>query len=137
MSGGSGHSFAQSQGSYLTAPAEEESPAEDVSAVALYDFTASSPFELSVAGERMIPRVVVSTDGGALNLAGTPLRIVEPDDGSGWIKVADGKGSGLVPVAYVKEQAESAPSPTSRGGSGAQGKLGRIFILSLRNILIC
>ncbi|KAL5501729.1 BZZ1_3 [Sanghuangporus vaninii] len=51
---------------------------------ALYDFTPSSPFELSVTG-------------------GMTVKVVEDDDGSGWVKVADTKGRrGLIPASYIE-----------------------------------
>ncbi|OCB88259.1 hypothetical protein A7U60_g4665 [Sanghuangporus baumii] len=50
----------------------------------LYDFTPSSPFELSVTG-------------------GMTVQVAEDDDGSGWVKVADTKGGkGLVPASYIE-----------------------------------
>lgn len=36
-------------------------------------------------------------------LEGTIVRVVEADDGSGWVKVSDGAGdSGLVPASYLE-----------------------------------
>ncbi|KAL5519895.1 hypothetical protein ACEPAG_1555 [Sanghuangporus baumii] len=50
----------------------------------LYDFTPSSPFELGTTG-------------------GMTVQVVEDDDGSGWVKVADTKGGkGLVPASYIE-----------------------------------
>ena len=38
---------------------------------------------------------------------GTLVSVVEPDDGSGWVKVADGSGkSGLVPASYIEAAEE-------------------------------
>ncbi|KAF9561091.1 hypothetical protein CPC08DRAFT_750151 [Agrocybe pediades] len=58
---------------------------EDVeTAEVLFDFEANSEFELQVK-------------------EGQVVRIVEADDGSGWIKVADQEGnSGLVPATYLR-----------------------------------
>jgi hypothetical protein len=40
---------------------------------------------------------------------GVNVRVLEPDDGSGWVKVADQDGkSGLVPASYIQ---------TAQGGS--------------------
>jgi hypothetical protein len=33
---------------------------------------------------------------------GVSLDVLEPDDGSGWVKVSDGQGSGLVPATYLE-----------------------------------
>jgi len=112
------HSFATAQGSYLTAPQEEsqaqngegtEGEGDLEEAAVVFDFTSSSTFELSVA-------------------AGTQVRIVEADDGSGWVKVTDGRGTGLVPAAYIQSGAISEPnSPSHATASHAQanGKIVR------------
>ncbi|KAF5382339.1 hypothetical protein D9757_008459 [Collybiopsis confluens] len=49
----------------------------------LFDFTATSDFELSVN-------------------EGSVVDIIEHDDGSGWVKVRDGRGNGLVPASYLE-----------------------------------
>jgi len=64
----------------------------------LFDFTPTSEFELQVA-------------------EGTSVQVLEPDDGSGWVKVSDGHNAGLVPASYV-EYEEQAPSGASEEGSG-------------------
>ncbi|KAG1797773.1 uncharacterized protein HD556DRAFT_1233065, partial [Suillus plorans] len=52
---------------------------------AIFDFAASSSFELNVT-------------------EGTVVRVVEEDDGSGWVKVADSDGEkGLVPATYLED----------------------------------
>ncbi|KAG8214726.1 hypothetical protein J3R82DRAFT_9814 [Butyriboletus roseoflavus] len=49
-----------------------------------FDFSASSPFELSVS-------------------EGATVHVVEDDDGSGWVKVTDNHGGkGLVPASYLE-----------------------------------
>ncbi|KAF8558331.1 hypothetical protein OG21DRAFT_1475027 [Imleria badia] len=54
------------------------------SARVVFDFSASSPFELSVS-------------------EGTIVHVVEEDDGSGWVKVTDNHGGkGLVPASYLE-----------------------------------
>lgn len=53
-------------------------------------------------------------------LDGMKVRILEPDDGSGWVKVADQDGnSGLVPASYI-QTARSADT-AERLGSGERG----------------
>ncbi|EPS98414.1 hypothetical protein FOMPIDRAFT_1037483 [Fomitopsis schrenkii] len=63
------------------------------SAQVVYDFTPTSPFELTVT-------------------AGSSVQILEEDDGSGWVKVADEfGGKGLVPAAYVEAVQPTASTP--------------------------
>lgn len=56
-----------------------------LSARLLYDFTATSSFELTASAGSVVP-------------------VLEEDDGSGWVKVGapDGRGEGLVPASYVE-----------------------------------
>ncbi|KAI9465047.1 hypothetical protein BJY52DRAFT_1184087 [Lactarius psammicola] len=83
-------SFTQS--TTLTIP-EAEFPIVRV----IYDFTPTSPFELAVH-------------------EGATVRVVEEDDGSGWVKVVDeGGGRGLVPASYI-EAAGTTPAPISGAG---------------------
>ncbi|KAH9168432.1 hypothetical protein EDB89DRAFT_2073863 [Lactarius sanguifluus] len=78
-------SFTQS--TILTIP-EAEFPVVRV----VYDFTPTSPFELAVH-------------------EGASVRVVEEDDGSGWVKVVDEDGGrGLVPASYI-EAADATPAP--------------------------
>lgn len=63
----------------------------------IYDFTPTSPFELAVH-------------------EGATVRVVEEDDGSGWVKVVDEDGGrGLVPASYI-EAADANPAPKSSAG---------------------
>jgi len=63
----------------------------------IYDFTPTSPFELAVH-------------------EGATVRVVEEDDGSGWVKVADEDGGqGLVPASYI-EAADATPAPNLSAG---------------------
>ncbi|KAF8895149.1 hypothetical protein BD779DRAFT_1797047 [Infundibulicybe gibba] len=67
---------------------------------ALFDYTATSEFELSIND-------------------GEKVQILEADDGSGWVKVANKMGhSGLVPASYVEEESSSPQiaSPTAHQG---------------------
>lgn len=73
----------------------------------LYEYAATSPYELSVPD-------------------GTIVKILEEDDGSGWVKVDDGVGGkGLVPAAYIEMIVEQAPTkrvpPTPPPPRGAKG----------------
>jgi formin-binding protein 1 len=85
----------------------------------LFDFTASSPFEVSVT-------------------EGSTVRVVEEDDGSGWAKVDNGQGGkGLVPATYIQldsggtSQKPASPisNQPSPGGSGKYGNATRFLIL--------
>ena len=48
---------------------------------------------------------------------------MEPDDGSGWVKVADDRGrNGLVPASYLEHDVSPPPQALSQqGGSGQRG----------------
>lgn len=55
-----------------------------------------------------------------LSLEGTRVRILEPDDGSGWVKITndDTGDSGLVPATYVKgDSTEDDDAPSTQSGS--------------------
>lgn len=64
-------------------------------------------------------------------LDGATVSVLEPDDGSGWVKVSDTRGNdGLVPATYLAYGDDSAPTPTPSSfkspgkeqGSGQYGK---------------
>ncbi|KAG8973408.1 hypothetical protein FRC05_008799 [Tulasnella sp. 425] len=77
-------------------------------ATIMFDFVASSPFELNV-------------------VEGQVVDVVEEDDGSGWIKVGNPKTGekGLVPATYVQlegaQEEEAAAPPVVNRGSKPQG----------------
>ncbi|KAH7870924.1 uncharacterized protein C8R40DRAFT_1240138 [Lentinula edodes] len=62
----------------------------------LFDFTATSEFELSVS-------------------EGSTVTVIEHDDGSGWVKVKDGSGDGLVPASYLQHGTGPASSSNEQG----------------------
>ncbi|RDB15326.1 Protein BZZ1 [Hypsizygus marmoreus] len=65
----------------------------------LFDFSATSEFELGVSESEIV-------------------YIVEPDDGSGWVKVADSRSrDGLVPASYL-DQDSANQAPVTQRGSG-------------------
>ncbi|KAJ6475039.1 hypothetical protein C8R47DRAFT_1143339 [Mycena vitilis] len=64
----------------------------------LFDFAPTSEFELQVA-------------------EGTSVHVLEPDDGSGWVKVSDGQSAGLVPASYLEYDAAASVA----GGGSEQG----------------
>ncbi|THH20534.1 hypothetical protein EW146_g844 [Bondarzewia mesenterica] len=96
-------SFAQTD---LHTQKEEDHPQARV----VFDFTPTSPFELAVR-------------------EGATVHVLEEDDGSGWVKVADTAGEkGLVPASYIepldaRASAPSAQAPTSKHAQGS-GKYG-------------
>lgn len=52
------------------------------------------------------------------------VHIVEPDDGSGWVKVVDEDGDrGLVPASYLEsvQEASGGKAKTAQRGSGKRG----------------
>ncbi|KAG6908313.1 hypothetical protein DXG01_005349 [Tephrocybe rancida] len=63
----------------------------------LFDFTPTSEFELEVA-------------------EGATVRVVEADDGSGWVKVANMRGKdGLVPASYLEHEVSGSVPPAIQG----------------------
>ncbi|KAF5330266.1 hypothetical protein D9758_014458 [Tetrapyrgos nigripes] len=81
-------------------PVAEEEVSYPVARV-IYDFTSTSEFELSVS-------------------EGDSVHVLEPDDGSGWVKVSYPRGagaSGLVPASYL-EFGGAATTPSNAQGSG-------------------
>lgn len=77
-------------------------------ATIMFDFVASSPFEMNV-------------------VEGQVVEVVEEDDGSGWIKVGNPKTGekGLVPATYVQldggQEEPAAPPPTVNRVTRPQG----------------
>lgn len=59
--------------------------------------------------------------------------MIEPDDGSGWVKVSDGENAGLVPASYV-EYEDAAPSGGGGGSEEGSGQYGRCSLRSDRQI---
>jgi hypothetical protein len=89
-----------------TIPAEDSQPLARV----LFDFSATSEFELNVLGNDRPPpphiNAHVSTSEGTL------VHVHEEEDGTGWVKVADNLGrKGLVPASYI-HRVGSADSQT-------------------------
>ncbi|TDL17213.1 hypothetical protein BD410DRAFT_776337 [Rickenella mellea] len=72
-----------------------------------YDFVPTSPFELAV------------TDG-------MHVHVIEEDDGSGWVKVADEQGGkGLIPASYVEpidDADDHAPITTTKTATSSSAK---------------
>jgi len=98
----------------------------------MFDFVASSPFEVSVA-------------------EGEVVTLLEEDDGTGWVKIDDGKGGkGLVPATYLQKDSgeasqvgdiKSPASPnvnkTTTQGSGKYGKLKMYLSATPINLCTC
>ncbi|KIM35924.1 hypothetical protein M413DRAFT_325021 [Hebeloma cylindrosporum] len=100
----SASSFVQSISSEDTASADEI-----VENKVLFEYTATSEFELGVQ-------------------EGTTVRVLEPDDGSGWVKVEDDAGnSGLVPASYLGPV--TAPVSRKLGSGEHQGTGERVRAL--------
>ncbi|KAI3616200.1 hypothetical protein WG66_014005 [Moniliophthora roreri] len=82
----------------------------------IYAYVATSEFELSVS------------DGASVS-------VLEPDDGSGWVKVADGRGAkGLVPASYLELEEETESSPTVSAAQLGTGRYGKHQLSSLAAI---
>lgn len=98
--------------SFVQSNAVEE---EDISypvARTLFAFDATSQFELSIKGQNCAC-FTLSLETQA-SIEGELVRVLEPDDGSGWVKVQDPEGNdGLVPASYIEhaeEEEEAGPS---------------------------
>ncbi|OJT08068.1 Protein BZZ1 [Trametes pubescens] len=94
------------------------------SARVLFDFSPTSPFELTASGASpgysdgvfMSARLTIT-----YFLAESIVHVLEEDDGSGWVKVADDSGAtGLVPASYL-EFLDAAPTPDSRASTPGPG----------------
>uniref|UniRef100_A0A8H8CF08 SH3 domain-containing protein n=1 Tax=Psilocybe cubensis TaxID=181762 RepID=A0A8H8CF08_PSICU len=80
---------------------------EDINAKVLFNFMPTSEFKLGVH-------------------EGTIVRVVEPDNGSGWVKVSDGTGdSGLVPASYI----ETIHDDQRQKGTPEEGVVRRVWAL--------
>ena len=56
------------------------------------------------------------------------VSVVEPDDGSGWVKVVDVSGkSGLVPASYIEAAEEEVATPAAQQHYGS-GKYGQLYL---------
>ncbi|KXN83109.1 Protein BZZ1 [Leucoagaricus sp. SymC.cos] len=87
-----------SPSSFVQSQAPEEEDESYPTATVLFDFIPSSDFELGVH-------------------EGTIVEVLEPDDGSGWVKVMDPRGKcGLVPASYIGPD-DNSPN---EGGSTSQ-----------------
>lgn len=113
-------------------PVAEEEESYPVARL-LFDFTATSEFELSTSGIVIMSfDYVVGTYLIVFFIEGTSVHVLEPDDGSGWVKVADGQGGdGLVPASYLAYDesdgftgAGAAAAGTAQQGSGQHGMWG-------------
>ncbi|KAI0081551.1 hypothetical protein K474DRAFT_1681918 [Panus rudis PR-1116 ss-1] len=93
---------------------EEATP----SARVLFDFTATSPFELTHSN--CLPPLTSIIEGET-------VQVLEEDDGSGWVKVESKmKGKGLVPASYVEliddhESHVHEANVPAHGASATQG----------------
>ncbi|TFY64582.1 hypothetical protein EVG20_g5899 [Dentipellis fragilis] len=98
-------SFTRSE---LRTSVKEEHPTARV----VFAFTPTSPFELAVR-------------------EGAMVHVVEEDDGSGWVKVADGSGGkGLVPASYI-EAIESGTSVPQAPAPVVQARVSRTRVRGL------
>ncbi|KAI1794856.1 hypothetical protein LXA43DRAFT_994584 [Ganoderma leucocontextum] len=78
-----------------THSAEERGPTARI----LFDFTPTSPFELAVFAE-------------------STVHVLEEDDGSGWVKVADDSGGkGLVPASYIESHEHGGAQTKARSAT--------------------
>ena len=94
---------------------------EDVSyplARVLFDFGSTSEFELSVSGNEVSLKELHFSLISRI-LEGSSVRVLEPDDGSGWVKVSDYQGhDGLVPASYLEYEDAGAKHGQGSGQYG-------------------
>ncbi|KAI5296125.1 hypothetical protein KEM52_005535 [Ascosphaera acerosa] len=86
-----------------------------------YASAADSPF--SAPAGRML-YAFTATDAEEMSVdAGAQVTVVEPDDGSGWLRVRCGSSTGLVPTSYVDLTASSQSHmrPVSNRSNGSSG----------------
>lgn len=114
----------------MTHAPEEVHPAARV----LFDFSPTSPFELAVRGKIATFPLVRRRLASLITLAGTSVDVLEEDDGSGWVKVADTTGGkGLVPASYIQISDASTvadqglPAPPESSHSQRVGESGTLF----------
>ncbi|KAL4250780.1 hypothetical protein ABKN59_006093 [Abortiporus biennis] len=70
----------------------------------LFDFSPTSPFEINIS-------------------EGDTVQILEPDDGSGWIKISNPSGGkGLVPASYIEHDHNTEAKSSSTEKARASGK---------------
>lgn len=113
--------------SSFTQSATSEDSDDELRQVArvIFDFSPTSEFELGVSGAFYFhcrPTNVLTK----YMVEGATVTIVEPDDGSGWVKVASAGGkNGLVPASYLElgGPLSTGPAPPpSHQGSGQFGE---------------
>ncbi|GLB45480.1 putative fes/CIP4, and EFC/F-BAR homology domain containing protein [Lyophyllum shimeji] len=89
-----------SASSFVQSTAEESSEESYPIARVLFDFAPTSEFELGVSEDDIV-------------------HVMEPDDGSGWVKVVDKRGrNGLVPASYLEHDVAVSQAAATLGGSG-------------------
>jgi len=100
----------------LQAPQEESQH----TAIVLFDFTPSSEFELGVRGKSVLLTLLLISSWLA---EGMTVQILEPDDGSGWVKVKDpNEKNGLVPASYIGTGDKSLEGRSTIRGSNRRGQ---------------
>lgn len=100
----------------LQAPQEESQH----TATVLFDFTPSSEFELGVRGKSVLLTLLLISSWLA---EGMTVQILEPDDGSGWVKVKDpNEKNGLVPASYIGTGDKSLEGRSTIRGSNRRGQ---------------
>ena len=126
-SGGSSRAPPPLPGSSGLAVEEEESEEDNDDEAGrqvsvMFDYVQTSDFELSVSGGSCL---FALRQDAALTLRrpaeGETVLVIEEDDGSGWVKVANMSGArGLVPATYLSASAD-APSTASSASTAQNG----------------
>ena len=113
--------------SFFTQPSLLATPEAEFPVVrVIYDFTPTSPFELAVHGQsacigsRCCPSALTPSV-----LEGASVRVIEDDDGSGWVKVVDEDGGrGLVPASYIESEDVAQVAGPAIGPLRSSGQFG-------------
>ncbi|KAG2171285.1 hypothetical protein INT43_002907 [Umbelopsis isabellina] len=91
----SARSDTSAQPDFTPSLAVSSNPASPNRAFALYDYDAANPDEISIR-------------------EGDEVSVIEPDDGSGWIKIRSNSSQGLVPANYIDT---SSPNEATNGAA--------------------
>ncbi|KAJ5212082.1 uncharacterized protein N7498_003728 [Penicillium cinerascens] len=91
---------------YVSSPAATDSKSKEPRGKMLYAYQATGADEVTVHD-------------------GDDVAILEPDDGSGWLRVRAGSSEGLVPASYV--EAAPTPSPVPSASPGLTDRPGSVY----------
>ncbi|KAL1968413.1 hypothetical protein VTN77DRAFT_1942 [Rasamsonia byssochlamydoides] len=100
-------------------------PTQYVSAPPANDSTQGSPAKSSEPKAKMLYPYQANGEGEITVDEGQEVVVVDPDDGSGWMRVRAGSLEGLVPASYV--EVAPTPSPVLSPSPGSTDRRGSAF----------